>query len=57
MMKKNKNMKMSNENTSGNDIADHSQTRDPLHSPSPTPFTTTNYEPFDFEINRVHRGE
>jgi hypothetical protein len=52
MMKKNKNFKMSNENTSGNDIAGHSQTRDPLHNPSPTPFTTTNFEPFDFEINQ-----
>jgi len=51
-MNKNKNMKMSNENTNGRDIADHSQTRDRLHNPSPNPIPTRNYEPFDFEINQ-----
>ena len=43
---------MSNENTNGRDIADHSQTRDRLHNPSPNPIPTRNYEPFDFEINQ-----
>ena len=43
---------MSNENTNGRVIADHSQTRDRLHNPSPNPIPTRNYEPFDFEINQ-----
>jgi hypothetical protein len=51
-MNKNKNMKMSNENTNGKDIADHSQTRDRLHNPSPNSIPNRNYEPFDFEINK-----
>jgi hypothetical protein len=51
-MNKNKNMKMSNENTNGKYIADHSQTRDRLHNHSPNPIPTHNYEPFDFEINQ-----
>ena len=51
-MNKNKNMKMSNENTNGRDIADHSQTRDRLHNPSLNSIPTRNYEPFDFEINQ-----
>ena len=51
-MNKNKNMKMSNENTNGKDIADQSQARDRLHNPSPNPIPTRNYEPFDFEINQ-----
>jgi hypothetical protein len=45
-------MKMSNENTNGRDIADHSQTRDRLHNPSLNSIPTRNYEPFDFEINQ-----
>jgi hypothetical protein len=49
---KNKNFKMSNENTNGNDIADQSQARDRLHNPSPNSIPTRNYEPFDFEINQ-----
>jgi hypothetical protein len=50
---KNKNMKMSNENnTNGKNIADYSQTRDRLHNPNPTHIPTSNYEPFDFEINQ-----
>jgi Mn-dependent DtxR family transcriptional regulator len=51
-MKIKKNMKMSNENTNGKYIADHSQTRDRLHNHSPNPIPTHNYEPFDFEINQ-----
>ena len=43
---------MSNENTNGRDIADHSQTRDRLHNPSLNSIPTRNYEPFDFEINQ-----
>ena len=42
---------MSNENTNGRDIADHSQTHR-LHNLSPNPIPTRNYEPFDFEINQ-----
>jgi hypothetical protein len=45
-------MKMSNENTNGKDIADQSQARDRLHNPSPNHIPTSNYEPFDFEINQ-----
>jgi hypothetical protein len=51
-MNKNKNMKISNENTNGKDIADHSQTRDRLHNPSPNPIPKRNYEPFDFGISQ-----
>jgi hypothetical protein len=51
-MNKKKSRKMSNENTNGNDIADHSQTGDGLHNPSPNSISTNNYEPFDFEINQ-----
>jgi len=51
-MNKNKNIKMSNENTNGKDIADHSQTRDRLHNPSQNHIPTRNYGPFDFEINQ-----
>jgi hypothetical protein len=51
-MNKNKSRKMSNDNSNGNDIADHSQTRDGLHNPSPNSIPTNNYEPFDFEINQ-----
>jgi hypothetical protein len=43
---------MSNENTNGKDIVDHSQTRDRLHNPSSNPIPTRNYEPFDFGINQ-----
>jgi hypothetical protein len=43
---------MSNDNSNGNDIADHSQTRDGLHNPSRNSIPTNNYEPFDFEINQ-----
>ena len=49
---KNKNTKMSNENTNDMVIADHSQTRDRLHNPSPNSIPSRNYEPFDFEINQ-----
>jgi len=42
-MNKNKNIKMSNENTNGKDIADYSQTRDRLHNPSPKPIPNHYY--------------
>jgi hypothetical protein len=49
---KNENMKMSNRNINGNDIANQSQTRDGLHNPSPNPIPNRNYGPLDFEINQ-----
>jgi hypothetical protein len=49
---KNKSRKMSNENTNGKAIADHSQTQDGLHNPGPNHIPNSNYEPFDFEINQ-----
>jgi hypothetical protein len=49
---KNENMKMSNGNINGNDIANQSQTRDGLHNPSANPIPNRNYGPFDFEINQ-----
>jgi hypothetical protein len=51
---KKENIKMSNENINGNDIAiaNQSQAGDHLHNPSPSPIPTRIYEPFDFEINQ-----
>jgi len=49
----NKNMKKSNENINGNDIADHqSHERDGLHNHSSNPIPNRNYESFDFKINQ-----
>jgi hypothetical protein len=51
-MNKNKNLKKSNENINGNDIADQSHERDALHNHSSNPIPNRNYGPFDFEINQ-----
>jgi hypothetical protein len=57
-MKNNKNKKMndnaktSNETTNGDNIVDHSQSREDSHNSSGNTIANHNYEPFDFEINQ-----
>jgi hypothetical protein len=48
----NNNTKRSNENINGNNIVDHSQSREGLHNSSGNTIANHNYEPFDFEINQ-----
>jgi hypothetical protein len=50
---KNKNFKISNEDTNANDITSESQTRGDLYNPIPG----NNHAPFDFEINQEYIEE
>jgi len=54
---KNENMKMSNGNIKGSELANQSQTPDGSQIPSPNPAHNRNYEPLDFNMNQEFIGE